>query len=78
MPTETRVVSFVLRFVYEQASGDPDGPAENWRGTIHHVQSDDERHFSRWADAVGFVAEFIRLEAHEEGRGGSAPEQGSP
>jgi hypothetical protein len=69
---ETRLVSFVLRFVYEEpppAGETPSQAAEDappgWHGSIRHVQSNAERHFTRWADALGFMSEYVEIK--EEG-----------
>ncbi len=69
MNGDTRLVSFVLRFVYEDppAAGEtaPEvgkDPPPGWHGSIRHVQSNAERHFTRWADAVGFMAEYVEIE----------------
>ena len=67
MNPEANLVSFVLRFVAEQpadGSRDEAGRATSspWRGVIRHVQSNEERHFSRWADAVAFISQFVPVE----------------
>jgi hypothetical protein len=65
MAPETDVVSFVVRFVCEgrPAAGGVDSPppATSWHGTIRHVQSDAERRFTRWDDAVAFIAQYIAI-----------------
>jgi hypothetical protein len=48
-------VSFVVRFVYD---GAPDA-AGAWHGVVRHVQSEAERYFSRWEDAVAFIARYV-------------------
>ena len=35
--------------------------APAWHGIVRHVQSNAERHFTRWADASAFIAEFVDL-----------------
>ena len=59
MPPETHLVSFVLRFVYDQPPG---APAARWHGVVRHVQSNEELHFIRWADAVTFIERFAQLD----------------
>lgn len=61
MPDETNVDSFVLRFVWEGPASEvrPEGPT--WRGVIRHVQSNRERAFMRWTDALSFMSEFVDL-----------------
>ena len=52
---EPNLDSFVLRFVH--------GPETNgWHGIVRHVQSNRERAFSRWCDAVSFIGEFVSIE----------------
>ena len=61
---ETRLVSFVLRFVCDQApaAGAPaGGPAGEWHGLLRHVQSNTETHFTRWEDAVAFISQHVDL-----------------
>ncbi len=68
MPPEAKVVSFVVRFVYEEAEDAPPGPAAGWHGSIRHVQSDAELRASRWEEIVAFIARYVNLEqedAHE-------------
>lgn len=78
LPTasEPNLDSFVLRFVRsgEAVAGSPgaqggtapsDGrETASWHGVIRHVQSNRERAFSRWADAVAFIAEFVDVREH--------------
>lgn len=54
---ENSLDSFVLRFV--RGPEDVSHPAISWHGVIRHVQSNRERAFSRWEDAVSFINEFI-------------------
>ncbi len=62
MTVETTVVSFVVRFVYDAPADGLVGLAVDWHGFIRHVQSDKERHFTRWEDAVTFIAQYVKLE----------------
>ena len=54
------ITSFVIRFVHEPTSS-PEKPAP-YRGTIHHVQSDQEISFTRWQDAVEFIQRFMPID----------------
>ncbi len=57
--TDIQVASFLIRFVYEAAA---DGqPTQGWHGVVRHVQSNAERHFTRWEDAVAFVSAYVEL-----------------
>lgn len=49
------VVSFVLRFVREEDSGQ----AARWRGVIKHVQSDHTVDFARFSDALAFMQDHV-------------------
>jgi hypothetical protein len=53
---EPNLDSFVLRFV--RATETP----SHWHGVIRHVQSNRERAFNRWGDAVAFIGEFVSVE----------------
>ncbi len=68
MDREPKLVSFVLRFVYEGApEGDAGEPAApTWHGVIRHVQSSAERHFVRWEEAMGFIGEYVEIEGKDQ------------
>jgi hypothetical protein len=57
----TNVISFVLRFVYDQPSDESSGLATGWHGLIRHVQSNEEQRFTRWADATAFIARYVSV-----------------
>lgn len=57
---DTRLVSFVVRFVCDSAPP-PGTPAPSWHGVIRHVQSDAERYFTQWAEAEAFVARYVAV-----------------
>ncbi len=57
MESDTNLISFVLRFVSESSTDEQ--PA--WHGVIRHVQTNQERHFTRWADAVAFIEQYVEL-----------------
>lgn len=61
MPEETNVDSFVLRFVREATTDKAQGQGATWRGVIRHVQTNRERSFTRWADALAFIREYVDL-----------------
>jgi hypothetical protein len=60
------MISFIVRFVpdqpYDAAAADEHSTIGAWHGIIRHVQSDAERHFARWSDAIAFIAEYVDLE----------------
>jgi hypothetical protein len=61
MPNETSLDSFVLRFMQETRPGEQARRTPAWHGIIRHVQSNTERHFTRWTEASAFIAEFVDL-----------------
>jgi len=71
MMPETKVVSFVLRFVFDELPDNAPHPAVGWRGLIRNVQSGEERHFARWADAVAFIAQYVHVDETMPGEGGA-------
>jgi hypothetical protein len=52
-----RVESFVLRFVQDA----PNGGASGWHAVVVHVQTNEEKTFSDFADAVAFIARYVPL-----------------
>jgi hypothetical protein len=62
---ERKLVSFVLRFVFDETSEGalPDEPgAHGWYCIVRHVQSNGERHFTHWDDVTAFVARYVDLD----------------
>lgn len=53
-----RVESFVLRFIADSPS-DGKGPAQGWHGIVVHVQTNEEKIFTHFADAVAFIARHV-------------------
>jgi hypothetical protein len=51
------ISSFVLRFVQEEPISLADRP--NYRGSIRHIQTDQEISFTSWSDAINFISQFI-------------------
>jgi hypothetical protein len=61
MNPEAKSVSFVLRFVYEEPLGEVERLAGTWYSVVRHVQSNTERHFTRWDDVVAFIEDYVNL-----------------
>jgi hypothetical protein len=59
--SETAVNSFVIRFKQEQTSIQT---AQPWRGSIRHVQTNRETHFTDIQEALTFMAQFVKIDAH--------------
>ncbi len=59
MESEANLTSFVLRFVSDQAADDP--ATTSWHGVIRHVQTNQERSFTRWAEAQAFIQQYVEL-----------------
>ncbi len=53
------ITSFVIRFVHPEHPGLPGEP--EMRGTILHVQTDEQIPFTHWEDAVEFIRRFVPL-----------------
>ncbi len=51
-----RVESFVLRFVQDAPAS-----ARGWHAVIVHVQTNEEKTFSDFADAVAFIARYVPI-----------------
>ncbi len=51
-----RVESFVLRFVQ-----DAQNERANWHAVVVHVQSNQEKNFTDFADAVAFIARYVPI-----------------
>ena len=63
------ITSFVIRFVMDETA--PDTVIQpSYRGTIRHIQSDNEMNFNTWEDAVAFIQHYVPLET-KAGRGGT-------
>ena len=64
MDTQSPLISsFVIRFVMNEAQETVDELGQPpYRGTIRHIQSDEEMHFSLWDDAVEFIRRYVPLE----------------
>ncbi|MEJ2747650.1 MAG: hypothetical protein P8183_07040 [Anaerolineae bacterium] len=63
---ETAVTSFVIRFKQEQTGSLAATP---WRGLIRHVQTSQEVHFTDIKDALGFMAQFVKIDPNEDNAG---------
>ena len=58
------ITSFVIRFIHEDvAERAADAP---WRCVIRHVQTDQERTFTQWQDALNFMQEFLPQKVFEQ------------
>ena len=66
MTAETNLVSFVIRFVYDEPASGSESlrPSAGWRGIIRNVQTNDELHFVHWADAAAFISQYVNLDAN--------------
>lgn len=77
--TETRIVSFIVRFVQPE-SGERATP---WHGVVRHVQSREEMRFTRVEEALQFMGRYVPLGEDEASRrvalagedGGAAEDQ---
>jgi hypothetical protein len=51
------VESFVLRFVQDA----PENKAHGWHAVAVHVQTNEEKTFTDFADAVAFIARYVPI-----------------
>jgi hypothetical protein len=68
LQTSPNITSFVIRFVQSESpplAEATDQRRLSYRGTIRHIQSDEEISFIRWADAIEFIRRFVQLEIEE-------------
>jgi hypothetical protein len=57
------ITSFVIRFVLNEAQDDQaDTLQPSYRGSIRHVQSDEEMNFLVWEDAVEFIRRYVPIQ----------------
>lgn len=65
--SETKIASFVVRFVQEADADDGEGAAAAgqlaapWRGVIRHVQSREEVRFTEMEEALAFMGRYVAL-----------------
>lgn len=61
MPTDSpSVESFVLRFVQDAPSNGADS-VRPWHAVVVHVQTNEEKTFTDFADAVAFIARYVQI-----------------
>lgn len=65
MEKSPHISSFVLRFVQEKPSED----SASYRGTIRHVQTNQETSFTQWGEVTTFIQRFVALENFDTPRG---------
>jgi hypothetical protein len=72
-PASPHIDSFVIRFVLLEAGAERSSSnlSPAYRGSITHVQSDEELVFNRWEDAVDFIQRYIPIGL--KGESGSSP-----
>lgn len=55
------IASFVIRFVVDEPSSSEE-THPSYRGTIRHIQTNQELTFSTWENAVEFIQRYVPLE----------------
>ncbi len=55
-----RVDSFVLRFVHDTAEDGAPSP-RGWHVVVLHVQTNEEKIFTQFADAVAFISRYVPI-----------------
>jgi hypothetical protein len=61
--SKTAVTSFVIRFKQEQEKIHNVPP---WHGSIRHVQTNRETHFTDIQEALIFMAQFVKIDKPDE------------
>ena len=56
-----RVESFVLRFIEDSPCPEMPSASRSWHGVILHVQTNEEKTFALFADAVAFMARYVPI-----------------
>ena len=57
------ITSFVIRFVQNEVQEAVEESGQSlFRGSIRHIQSDEEINFHVWEDAVEFIRRYVPLE----------------
>lgn len=64
MDQSPNISSFVIRFIH----GETIGEGRGFRGTIRHVQSNQEISFNRWEEAERFIQTFVPIKEPETSR----------
>ena len=73
------ISSFIIRFIHAEGYSQLPQVDGNYRGTIRHILSNQELHFSKWKEAVSFIGQFVPI--HENPAGEPSPgstEQDNP
>lgn len=66
MTADSRIVSFVLRFVLEEPPARTADLPAGWYGVVRHVQSDAEQHLTSWDEIVAFMKKYVELSKDAE------------
>ncbi len=64
-----RIESFVLRFVADAPVSEASSGTRAWRVHVVHVQSNEEKSFANFAEAVAFLARYVPLGDFSLGEG---------
>ncbi len=54
---DTKMVSFVLRFMQEPQADETSPPV--WRGMLRHVQTNEQIHFAELEEALAFIGKYV-------------------
>ena len=69
LPGSPQITSFIIRFVHS----DPAEGEQPIRGSVRHILSHQQIHFTHWQEAVHFINQFVPLEADAAPEGDSQP-----
>ncbi len=62
MDDAVSISSFVIRFIHPQVGPQVDVEQRFYRGTILHIQTNQEIGFTEWAEALSFMQQFVSLD----------------
>jgi hypothetical protein len=64
------ISSFIIRFVLNEVQEAIENSTQHpYRGSIRHIQSDEELNFHLWEDAVEFIRRYVPLDIKKGSNG---------
>jgi len=64
------ITSFIIRFVQNETQETvEDTSPYPYRGSIRHIQSEEELNFHLWEEAVEFIRRYVPLEVRKDSDG---------
>jgi hypothetical protein len=69
LPGSPQITSFIIRFIHSETNEDE----QPIRGSVRHILSHQEIHFTSWQEAVRFINQFVPLEPSLASQGNAPP-----